>query len=395
MITLDRRTRTNADIRNIDPANFFNVELPALIRDRSNRAVPGAREFAVSSITFVLPAGNWTLALTEAGLDLQSGDMGRVAIEMADGIFADIVNDLATPEMLVSLGKVKVIRGERNEMNCWWGILRALLDDRDLFTAGSIHLKDRDGCDLDITRSFTPDDDDAEIAHFLAEAGFLHLSGWLDESVMNDIAEDIDRTLPTCTSEDGSWWATLADGTRCPVRIADFAEHSVAVRELLTSQALQRIGRLTDDGYILPTYIEALHKPIGVVAGISDIDWHNDCAQGLHSYRCCSLVVGISVTGAGPGSAQLGVIPGSHRALLPSDRPYPHTGLEPFFIETRTGDITVHCSCTMHKSKRPTEYERKALYASLGLPERDKRTIGRERVVFETRQEVQKIASRN
>ena len=47
------------------------------------------------------------------------------------------------------------------------------------------------------------------------------------------------------------------------------------------------------------TAIEALFKPIGVAAGISDVPWHKDCSLGRHSYECCSMNVGISVTGAG------------------------------------------------------------------------------------------------
>ena len=41
-----------------------------------------------------------------------------------------------------------------------------------------------------------------------------------------------------------------------------------------------------------------LFKPLGVTQGISDVPWHKDCSLGGHSYRCCSLTVGISVTGA-------------------------------------------------------------------------------------------------
>ena len=44
--------------------------------------------------------------------------------------------------------------------------------------------------------------------------------------------------------------------------------------------------------------IEALVKPIGVVRGISDLPWHKDCSIGRHSYRCCGITVGVSVTGA-------------------------------------------------------------------------------------------------
>ena len=52
--------------------------------------------------------------------------------------------------------------------------------------------------------------------------------------------------------------------------------------------------------------------------GISDVPWHKDCSLGRHSYECCSLTVGISVTGADAESGQLRVVAGSHtRGCLP------------------------------------------------------------------------------
>ena len=50
-------------------------------------------------------------------------------------------------------------------------------------------------------------------------------------------------------------------------------------------------------------------KPIGIVEGISDVPWHKDCSLGRHSYRCCSLTVGISVTGADASPVSSGSSP--------------------------------------------------------------------------------------
>jgi hypothetical protein len=193
---------------------------------------------------------------------------------------------------------------------------------------------------------------------------------------MREIAVDMEREFGVCTQSDGSWWATLADGTRKPVRISNFAERSPALRSLIESDVYKGIGRLTDDNFRSSGDGEALQKPLGVVSGISAQPWHHDCSLGGHSYKCCNLVIGICVTGAGPGSSQLGVLPGTHRALMPVNRLYPGTGLEPFLIATRTGDITVHCSCTLHMSEEPTEYERMVIYTSMELPiDRDTKEV--------------------
>ena len=113
--------------------------------------------------------------------------------------------------------------------------------------------------------------------------------------------------------------------------------------------------------------VAALTKPIGVVKGISDVPWHKDCSLGRHSYECCSLTVGISVTGADAESGQLRVVPGTHRALVwPAPCVQPGLDLEPVDLPTRTGDVTVHLSCTQHMSQPPVKRTRRVLYTGFG-----------------------------
>ena len=113
--------------------------------------------------------------------------------------------------------------------------------------------------------------------------------------------------------------------------------------------------------------VGALAKPIGIVKGISDVPWHKDCSLGRHSYECCNLTVGISVTGADADSGQLRVVPGSHRALVwPAPCVQPGLDLEPLDLPTRTGDVTVHLSCTQHMSQPPVKKTRKVLYTGFG-----------------------------
>ena len=72
---------------------------------------------------------------------------------------------------------------------------------------------------------------------------------------------------------------------------------------------------------------------------------------------------GFTVTGADAVSGQLRVVPGSHRALMwPAPCVQPGLDLEPLDLPTRTGDVTVHLSCTLHMSQPPVERTRKVLY---------------------------------
>jgi hypothetical protein len=374
MVSLDFRTRTEADIRPVDTRLFFDDELPGLIAERAALVVGGARELGVEPFTVATPSGEWTLDFDGDSLGVRRGNGGAAVVELDDQALADVVNDLKTPMTFLTGGTLRMPRGNLGDFLDWWVVLRALIDDRDVHTRGAVTFEGRDGKPLDLTRSFTPDDDDDDIAAFLASAGFLHLRDWFDVEAMDEISADMDRALPTYTRDDGrSWWAKTANGDDRCVRMEFFQDHSARVRALLTSERFLRIGRLVEGDYQPRTtgdMIEALVKPIGVVEGISDVPWHKDCSLGMHSFRCCGLTCGISVTGADARSGQLRVVAGSHRALVQPAFVRSSCDLPIIDLPTETGDVTVHCSCTLHMSQPPIERERRVMYTGFGLPAR-------------------------
>jgi hypothetical protein len=228
---------------------------------------------------------------------------------------------------------------------------------------------DADGDPLDLDRTFAPDADRDEMSHFLHQAGFLHLRGVFDESEMDALADDIDASLARATPEDGdSWWATTDTGEDLPVRVLNFHEKSETLRRLVADDRYQWIGGLTGDGHRHRGGGEGLVKPLGIVRGLSDLPWHKDCGQGRHSYQCSGLTCGISVTGADRRSGALGVIPGTHRANTMATGRDPRLDLRPRMLETETGDVTIHCSDTLHRAHPPVERPRKVVYSGFGLP---------------------------
>lgn len=372
MSSLDVRSRTNDDVREVDVAEFFDDELPELIRERALLAVPGAQELGMAPFAIEVDDAAWTLALVGDSISVRAGDHGDACVRLDPEELAKLVNDLITPMTLVTSAELRMERGELGAFLDWWVVLRALIDQRPVHTAGALVLRDEAGEPLDPNRSFTPDGDDGEIAHFLREAGCLHLEGWFDVAEMEAIGRDMDAAFPLYAPDDGrSWWAETADGTQRAVRLQGFQEHSSTLADLLDDERFARIGALTDDGYLARGTAEALEKPIGVVKGISDLLWHKDCSLGMHSYGCTGLVVGISVTGADAASGQLSVVPGSHRALVQPIGHRKQWGLPPRDLPTRTGDVTVHCSCTLHKSHPPIERERRVVYTGFALPDAD------------------------
>ena len=99
---------------------------------------------------------------------------GVTAVLAADAL-SDLVQDTQSTMGLAMTGRVKITLGSLNDWIGWEPVLRALLDGRRVHEAGDVTFVDLDGGDLDLDQTFTVDDDREVMAHFLAQAGFLHL----------------------------------------------------------------------------------------------------------------------------------------------------------------------------------------------------------------------------
>ncbi len=258
----------------------------------------------------------------------------------------------------------------------WWLLIRAALDGWVPTLPGEIAFNDPRGDVLDLHRSFTLDDPVDELRAFLEEAGYLHLRGVFGADEMAAISSEMDAAAPSYAKGDGrSWWASLADGSERLVRMERFDECSPATEALVADDRFQDLAAIPGTGHRWDAdavnRIEALFKPIGVTQGISDVPWHKDCSLGRHSYECCSLTVGVSVTGADAASGQLHVIAGSHRARMWPALLQPGIDLPDVALPTATGDVTVHLSCTLHMAQPPVERERRVLYSGFRLPTLD------------------------
>jgi ectoine hydroxylase-related dioxygenase (phytanoyl-CoA dioxygenase family) len=374
-VSVDFRTRCDEDVVAVDPRRLFASELPAALEASRARIAPGAERLRLRPFSVESEGEVWSLLWEEGRVRVQPGRVAEAAwLRLSGAELTELVRDQRTPMTFFTAGTLDMPVGGLPDFLDWWLVLRAALDGRPLHTPGAIHFRDRDGTGLDLGRAFRPDDPPEELSHFLHEAGFLHLVGVFDEAQMAAISADMDRAAPGYREGDGrSWWATTSDGTRRLVRMQGFDERSTATAELLRDERFLRLAAIPGDGHqhagLEGNRIEALVKPLGVVEGISDIPWHKDCSLGRHSYECCSLTTGISVTGADASSGQLRVVAGSHRALMwPAlIRPGSHD-LPEVDLPTGTGDVTLHLSCTLHMAQPPRRRERRVLYTSFRLP---------------------------
>jgi hypothetical protein len=374
-MTVDVRTRVDGEQAPVDATRFFETDLPDALE--ASAALRGEALSTLRLLPLVVEVDGvpWTLRADRDAIEVAPGataDDDALHLRIDATQLSDLVGDQVTPMGWFSSGGLD-LRGRLERLLDWWLVLRSALDSVAPHVAGGLAFDDAEGRPLDLARAFEWDDGDSAMERFLGQAGFLHVRGVFTEDEMAAVSTDMDRAAPSFVPGDGrSWWARTDDGTDRLVRMQGFDTMSPRAAELVSDGRLARLGALTGDGHqwggMESNALEALVKPIGVVQGISDVPWHKDCSLGRHSYECCSLTVGISVTGADETSGQLRVVAGSHRALvwpafLRRDNPLPVLDLP-----TRTGDVTVHLSCTLHMAQPPVERERRVMYTGFRLP---------------------------
>ena len=381
-MSVDTRTRIDHERTPLDPRTFLDEELPARFADAADRLAEFAARLDPAPLTIELtdestssPA--WTLTNEHGRVHVRHGvgDGAGGIIQLDAQQVDDLATDQATPMTWLTSNSLQLSGGARLEAVLdWWLLVRAALDGTTPYLPGSVDLTDADGAPVDLARIFDPDDSVEDMSDFLHRTGYLHIGGLFTETEMAAVSADMDRAAPRYSPGDRrSWWAELGDGTNALVRMQGFDEESPAVAELVADDRLQRLSDLTGDGHRwghrVDNRIEALFKPLGVRRGISDVPWHKDCSLGRHSYECCSMNVGISVTGADATSGQLKVVAGSHRAhVWPAPVVQPGCDLPVIDLPTATGDITIHLSCTLHMAQPPVERPRRVMYTSFALP---------------------------
>jgi ectoine hydroxylase-related dioxygenase (phytanoyl-CoA dioxygenase family) len=85
---------------------------------------------------------------------------------------------------------------------------------------------------------------------------------------------------------------------------------------------------------------------------------------------CSGLTVGICLTPVDEAHGGLDVIAGSHRANIARAQVDRGLDLPAVTLRAERGDLTVHTSCTLHRSTHPTTRERRVAYTGFALPPR-------------------------
>ena len=392
MLTLDFRSRFDSEVTALEPVDFLEQHVAEVLDAHGTEAGRAAVRLGLAPLTLDVSGDLLTFEPDADGLVVRGGrspDDGLV-VRLDRGAFSELMQDVASTFALQMTGRAEVQRGAAEAFVAWEPVLRCLLDGRAVYEPGAITFGDAEGRPFHLRRSFMADDEPEEMGQFLAEAGFLHLAGVFTSAEMAAVSAELDEAMASAQRDNGaSWWARTESGEWYPSRILGFNQKSPTLRTLLRDQRFGTLGHLTDDRFVQRDpdegdSAEGLLKKVGVVEGISDVSWHKDCAMGGHSRHCCGLTVGIAVTGAGCENGELGVVAGSHRAnvgLIGIDG----LDLPTLPLPTRPGDVTVHCSCTLHMSRQPVSAERRVVYTGFGLAPRPG-----ERVLAKSRDQIRR-----
>ena len=364
----DFRTRTADDIATADPDVFaatFLTEVPALLDTRGDLAGRALRAGGLSAFTTAIGdvVATWRRD-PDGRLEVIEGDTGDgPRADLPADWFADIVMDQRSAVALMVAALPVMARGRIEHLIRWEKALRALVDGRPAYEPGNVTFVDRQGAPLDLGRSFSRDDDPAELRHFLAEAGFLVIRDVVGADDRDALGREMDAWFAAMSPDDErSWYARVGEVQEC-VRVTNLRRDEL---DFPFEDRLAPVAELAGSGHAYGGS-DLLRKPVGVTEGLSDLPWHRDCELGMHAYRCASLTVGLSLTPSGADNGQLGAIAGSHRVnvgLLDVDR----VDLPQVFLSTEPGDVTVHLSCTLHCATPPRHAERRVTYSSFRLP---------------------------
>ncbi len=380
-MSVDTRTRPVNATGPIDPASFFEGEWCEAVAHRGVRAAEDAARLCLPPITIRVDDSAWTLQPRAASIDVVPGAAGtNLRVTLDSPAFADLCCERRTALGLVIAGRVEGDSAANDAFCAWDPVFRSLLDGRAVYRPGDISLHSIDGSPLDLNQRFSLDQGAAEAAHFLGEAGFLLLHDVFTEAEMDAVDADLSSAVGAARPGDGtSWWARTRSGQSYPCRILDFARVSPALRTLIADDRFTAIGDLLGDGHLpgdpfgehfADVRAEGLLKRVDSVDGLVCLPWHKDCDRGGHSMFCSGLTIGICLTPVDEVHGGLDVMAGSHRGNIARAQIDGTLDLHAITLHALRGDVSVHMSCTLHRSTHPTSRERRVAYTGFTLPSR-------------------------
>lgn len=352
----------------IDFDRFHTVDLPGRLA-AGNGALAASDLHGVKPIAFRLDDGRaYTYTATAEGFAITAGDAeAHTVVELAHADWCDFVWELRTCFALFYAERVTFPRGGLGLLARWEPALRAAFDGQAIYDVTAPPPL----ADVDLSRSFTLEDDDTEIRAFLDQVGFVHLRGVFSAGEVAALRRDVEAAVAKARPDDGrSWWTTV-DGDEVCNRVNYLNEQSSVIGGLGDDPRMRRIGGLSgaelhDAADRMDGHSVVIKVP-GASTGLADLPWHRDCGMGGHPVKCPLLNVGIQLDAATAAAGQLHMIAGSHRGTSRLPTAEEAAKLPTVAIDTAPGDVTAHFGHTLHAAPPPGDRSaagRRALYVT-------------------------------
>ncbi|MBI2170086.1 MAG: phytanoyl-CoA dioxygenase family protein [Actinobacteria bacterium] len=358
----------------VDFGEFHRRRAPDLLA--GNGELAGADVSACGPLALRVGDEAFTYAPAAGSVEIRDGeeDADTVAI-LEPGVWTEFAHELRSCFGLMIGDVVSFDRGDFSALIRWEPALRAIWHGRPIYDEAAA----AQVVDLDLTRAFTPDDADADMAGFLSRAGFLRVRGVFTEHEMDALAEDVERVRSEATYDDGrSWWAKNTEGSDVCCRLIYAGEKSEVAAMTAADERLTRYVALAGADVRLSTDRldgeSVVIKNPDVVEGLSDLPWHRDCGMGGHPVLCPGINVGVQVDGATADNGQLHFLAGSQGSSthMPSTRDVERLPVQA--VETERGDVTVHIGHVLHAAPPPAGHlgsltrGRRTMYATFVPP---------------------------
>jgi hypothetical protein len=351
----------------------------ALLDDAEGRrlAAPHVRE--LGPLAFSIDDGRaYTFAASGDTVDIRRGTAGAATIiGLSAADWASFVTERFTRYGVLYNANPRFDAGDFTDLCRWEPALRALFHGRPVYDPRQTFV-DRHGAPLDLARSFTLDDDPADLGHFLQTTGYLHVRGVFDAAEIRELGAEVDRLVALARPDDlRSWWTKSPSGEPAVCQLKYGALGSPLITELHHDARVRALIDASGEHALAPNLdrnegTKIIIKHPGATEGLTDLPLHTDCGMGFHPVACQMVLVGVQLERGSVRAGQMHMTAGSHRATTPDPAIVDVADWPIVVLDTEPGDCTVHYSHTLHGAPPPSggllgdERARRTVYACFG-----------------------------